>query len=157
MFGKLVIAAFLLAGLALLVLGPVSYLYGLPAGSIWITGEETQPRLQVALINGVLHGVYSTPKPSGANDFDWKLAGFYLKQVKYGGTEAIGGGVPFWFLAGCALLTGFVGYARGPLRVKRRRRRGQCVHCGYSLAGLPEPRCPECGQAFNSTERLRPR
>ena len=23
---------------------------------------------------------------------------------------------------------------------------GCCIHCGYSLRGLPEPRCPECGR-----------
>jgi hypothetical protein len=33
-------------------------------------------------------------------------------------------------------------------RVWRRRRRGQCVECGYNLAGLPEPRCPECGTSI---------
>ena len=30
-----------------------------------------------------------------------------------------------------------------------RRRVGACPHCGYSLAGLPDPeqaRCPECGK-----------
>jgi len=25
---------------------------------------------------------------------------------------------------------------------------GQCIRCGYLLVGLPEPRCPECGQPF---------
>jgi hypothetical protein len=25
---------------------------------------------------------------------------------------------------------------------------GHCVNCGYNLRGLPEPRCPECGQPF---------
>ena len=24
----------------------------------------------------------------------------------------------------------------------------QCMHCGYLLRGLPEPRCPECGRPF---------
>jgi hypothetical protein len=26
---------------------------------------------------------------------------------------------------------------------------GYCVGCGYCLYGLPEPRCPECGLAFD--------
>lgn len=26
---------------------------------------------------------------------------------------------------------------------------GQCTTCGYSLRGLPEPRCPECGTPFD--------
>jgi hypothetical protein len=26
---------------------------------------------------------------------------------------------------------------------------GACVRCGYSLYGLDEPRCPECGTAFD--------
>jgi hypothetical protein len=32
---------------------------------------------------------------------------------------------------------------------RRRRKRGSCVHCGYSLTGLTEPRCPECGTPFD--------
>lgn len=36
-------------------------------------------------------------------------------------------------------------FIRGPLRTKRRAKRGLCVHCGYNLTGLTEPRCPECG------------
>lgn len=31
---------------------------------------------------------------------------------------------------------------------RRRRRLGRCAVCGYSLRGLVEPRCPECGTVF---------
>jgi hypothetical protein len=27
-----------------------------------------------------------------------------------------------------------------------------CLQCGYSLRGLPEPRCPECGRAFDPAD-----
>ena len=44
-----------------------------------------------------------------------------------------------------------VAFLRGPLRRRRRRKRGECVHCGYNLTGLPEPRCPECGKGSELT------
>ena len=37
-------------------------------------------------------------------------------------------------------------FVRGPVRRWRRRKRGLCVHCGYNLTGLADPRCPECGE-----------
>ncbi len=42
-----------------------------------------------------------------------------------------------------------------PLRDQLRREliaRGipVCLHCGYNLTGLTEPRCPECGQPFEA-------
>jgi hypothetical protein len=58
--------------------------------------------------------------------------------------------VPLWFLAAV-----FGAYPTWQLalwgRKIRRRRRGLCVYCGYDLRGLVEPRCPECGMAFDRT------
>ncbi len=28
----------------------------------------------------------------------------------------------------------------------------RCIGCGYQLIGLPEPRCPECGRAFDPAD-----
>lgn len=28
-----------------------------------------------------------------------------------------------------------------------------CANCGYNLFGLPDPRCPECGQPFRRTKK----
>jgi hypothetical protein len=32
------------------------------------------------------------------------------------------------------------------------RNPGECAACGYPLFGLPGPRCPECGRAFDPSE-----
>ena len=59
-------------------------------------------------------------------------------------------GVPFWLLFAGLARWPALAFVRGPLRRWRRRKRGQCLHCGYNLAGLPERRCPECGTAFRA-------
>ncbi len=51
-------------------------------------------------------------------------------------------GIPLWCLL--LLLAMFPTYRY--CRRHRRRKRNQCIHCGYNLTGLPEPRCPECGE-----------
>jgi hypothetical protein len=91
-----------------------------------------------------------------------EFLGFWLKATNWLSPCAIHGGtqehrfernttwhemmVPTWmpFLLFAAYPT--LAFIRGPLRRHRRRRRGLCLKCGYDLTGLPEPRCPECGE-----------
>ena len=39
----------------------------------------------------------------------------------------------------------FIRFIRGPVRRRRRRRKGQCIPCGYDLTGNVSGVCPECG------------
>lgn len=54
------------------------------------------------------------------------------------------GDVAFW----SALVLLFSSVPR-IIQILVRRTAGRCHNCGYDLRGLPEPRCPECGRAFN--------
>src|SRR5688572_30737559 len=37
----------------------------------------------------------------------------------------------------------------GPMVTAREQIYARCLRCGYQLHGLPEPRCPECGNDFD--------
>lgn len=56
--------------------------------------------------------------------------------------------------AGVGLVSCFLGInmTRHQLLLRRRRRSGACVHCGYDLRATPE-RCPECGKVPAASER----
>ena len=45
-------------------------------------------------------------------------------------------------------LTAFVVWRTRLAAVRRLAAEDKCIHCGYSLTGLPERRCPECGHPF---------
>lgn len=59
----------------------------------------------------------------------------------------VGVAVPFWFLSGLLSVYPVVVFLRGPMRRRRRRKRGQCLRCGYNLTGNISGVCPECGSA----------
>jgi hypothetical protein len=52
--------------------------------------------------------------------------------------------IPYWFLALLAAIGPALKW-RAVARVRRVRRMGLCVNCGYDLRGSPD-RCPECGR-----------
>ncbi len=72
---------------------------------------------------------------------------FYHETTSYLVNQGVTG-FPLWapFILFAAYPT--LAFIRGPVRRWRRRKRGLCIHCGYNLTGLTEPRCPECGQAI---------
>ncbi len=56
--------------------------------------------------------------------------------------------VPLWLLLPLFAAYPVAAFIRGPLRRRRRRKRGLCVRCGYSLTGNVTGVCPECGWAI---------
>jgi hypothetical protein len=59
--------------------------------------------------------------------------------------------MPVWLPVGLLLIMP-IQWVRSRVWLKRyRMKRQQCIHCGYSVLHLPEPRCPECGAAIDHT------
>lgn len=56
-------------------------------------------------------------------------------------------GVPLWIALPAIGAWPFLSFVRGPLRRRRRRRRGLCIGCGYDLRGNLSGVCSECGLA----------
>ena len=69
----------------------------------------------------------------------------YVKQLFFAGDKR---NRVLWFFLTCNIAICATLIASRRLKPLIRRLEGCCVHCGYSLRGLPEPRCPECGTPF---------
>jgi len=52
--------------------------------------------------------------------------------------------VPHWIISLLLLTYPILAFIRGPLRRRRRRKRGLCPSCGYNLSGNTTGVCPEC-------------
>jgi hypothetical protein len=74
----------------------------------------------------------------------WEQPDVVIYSFEKRGCRHSGFGGPLWLALVIFLSVATI------VAVARRRRRelsecGICLHCGYNLTGLPEPRCPECG------------
>lgn len=57
--------------------------------------------------------------------------------------------IPFWMLLILVAAYPIISLLCAPRRKRGwRLEHGLCLKCGYNLAGLTEPRCPECGTQF---------
>jgi len=120
---------------------------------VWIGVRERSARLSWHRSHREARGrsfryFYGGPWPAGIQTVN--LARPYKRRL------ADGSSVDYWSLSliflelpllGLCLIFGAyptVVLFRGPIRRRRRRRRGLCLKCGYDVRLLTEPRCPEC-------------
>lgn len=118
----------------------IAFFFGLAAvGNWWGTWQAFQIRLAIA---GYLHGGYN-----GCTCDDC------LKGVLgISGPLTYGCFPPSWRAGEWAVADGTAALACvalalvGPVILPGLRDPSKCRRCGYDIRGLPEPRCPECGE-----------
>jgi hypothetical protein len=71
--------------------------------------------------------------------------GFTWSRDPWPDIDSFAVAVPLPWLAILFIALPAIEFIRGPLRRRRRRRRGLCVPCGYDLRGNISGVCPECG------------
>lgn len=55
---------------------------------------------------------------------------------------------PIWAVLGVFAAYPTIVFIRGPLRRRRRHRKGLCIKCSYDLTGNESGVCPECGKGI---------
>jgi hypothetical protein len=129
----------------------VSHSFGDPSN---IRLHTCEGRVTIHCISSVFAGKTFAPIVWSWGDFaykrhDWRyLAGATPlpgsgPPLLYDGFEVSS---PIWALFILCAAYPTIYFIRGPLRRRKRRRRGQCLECGYDLRGSGG-QCPECGAA----------
>ncbi len=147
--------------------------------SVWIialaydVAIETSAGVQIDLADSALYMSTSNaeaPALEVRGAIPFEVVGIGYGWLSWEGVQLLGGWpsyrghgtrgftvmVPLW-LPAALFLVAHLGLALPRRRLANRRRAGSCLACGYNLRGLQDPRCPECGVAFDPAERRRVR
>ena len=129
--------------------------------ALWVRGMSTFDAIRVPLA-GRTYRLYSLPHHIRFDmDAEWSNVGataeiglehyggsnrpYLLPSITHLSTGTWLVRVPHWLPLMFALLPLAI-WTRAAVRCARRRRRGECLSCGYDLRATSE-RCPECGAA----------
>ncbi len=143
-----------------------------PARTLHNPGTGSAPRMQITPLAaqrlGLSYGVFQlTQRPAGSDILELEYLPRELARLGFGilqyttipSTPVFCEGwlvtLPYWFVCTGMLAYPVTAFIRGPLRRRQRRRRGECVNCGYNLTGNVSGVCSECGTTLPRV-RLRP-
>ena len=146
------IAALLLLSLAV----PVGTMQRMQ-GPISSQGVDCHPPSSFSIQDGTLLGWVGNEDDSEARGWSEEFGGFEV-GVAYGWSRTVDESrmtamrvrkrfirLPLWMPLLLLATYPAIAFIRGPLRRWRRRRKGLCLKCGYSLTGNVSGVCPECG------------
>jgi len=110
--------------------------------------------LRQLLVEGNTFAAPWTPDVTSRGPFF--LASYHKDAFGLPGKWCTTAGGPIWVLVPLAVWP-LATWAFRRLRLRRRRRRGWCVACGYDLQGATTSLCPECGCLSHESEVARTR
>lgn len=91
------------------------------------------PPWPAGIQTGTLRTPQIVPQPDGTS-------------VKYKSSSVVFFEAPLWGVSLISAPYPIVALWRGPIRRRKRRRKGWCLECGYDLEGNVSGICPECAQ-----------
>lgn len=138
MIRKAIIVLLTLSSVATLVLAYVSFQEGRTKFHPW-------PEYQLSVKDGRFFVGHIFPQgQSGATTLSSPfMRGVWFSYDRFPSFTIVS--FPLWVPIFFFLTYPIIAFIRGPLRRWRRRRRGECLACGYNLTGNVSSVCPECG------------
>lgn len=161
---RLMIALLILASIGVLVVGIIGWDQPLVC---WAQGE-TKPNAGDGVLATVHRGKAVARWQRGTDEPIWEyeskhdwvvggwrhtitnniVVGWKTGWVPVSSTETFEVTVRLGFLLPLFLAYPLIAWYRARRRAARLAEGQRCASCGYELRGLTEPRCPECGTAF---------